>query len=125
MKTATIMLRCMVKYVMVIFSAGICYAQNDVMLQAFYWNVPIDTLNTCGTWWNVLRSQTPELKNAGFTALWVPPPSKGNWGISDVGYGIYDHYDLGNYDQKGSIGTHYGSKKELLQSWNNGKQKKT
>jgi len=89
-------------------------AQNDVMMQAFYWNVPTDEVNLNGTWWDNLNTKLPELKAAGFTALWVPPPSKGNWGISDVGYGIYDHYDLGAYNQKGSVETRYGSKSELL-----------
>ena len=91
-----------------------CFSQNDVMMQAFYWNVPVDEANKNGTWWDVLRTKCPELKNAGFNALWVPPPSKGNWGIVDAGYGVYDHYDLGAYNQKGSVETRYGSKAELL-----------
>ena len=45
--------------------------------------------------------------------MWVPPPSKGNWGITDMGYGIFDHYDLGNYNQKGSTETRFGSRSEL------------
>eukprot|EP00825_Cyclidium_porcatum_P015629 TRINITY_DN18952_c0_g1_i1.p1 TRINITY_DN18952_c0_g1~~TRINITY_DN18952_c0_g1_i1.p1 ORF type:complete len:287 (-),score=36.68 TRINITY_DN18952_c0_g1_i1:65-925(-) len=40
-------------------------------------------------------------------------PCKGNWGIEDMGYGIYDHYDLGAYNQKGSTETRFGSKTEL------------
>ncbi len=88
-------------------------AQNDVMMQAFYWNVPTDVTNKNGTWWDNLRLKVPELKTAGFNCLWVPPPSKGNWAMEDVGYGIYDHYDLGAYNQKGSTETRYGSKAEL------------
>lgn len=30
-----------------------------------------------------------------------------------MGYGIYDHYDLGNYNQKGSVETRFGSRSEL------------
>lgn len=88
-------------------------AQNDVMMQAFYWNVPVDDVAKNGTWWDNLSAKSDELKDAGFTALWIPAPSKGNWGIWDMGYGIYDHYDLGNYDQKGTIETRFGSRKEL------------
>lgn len=99
--------------VWLLFSLSV-FSQNDVMMQAFYWNVPVDEVNKNGTWWDVLRTQCPEIKSAGFNALWVPPPSKGNWGISDAGYGIYDHYDLGAYNQKGSVETRYGSKAELL-----------
>jgi alpha-amylase len=88
-------------------------AQNDAMMQAFYWNVPVDVANKNGTWWTNLNSKANELKNAGITALWIPAPSKGNWGIEDMGYGIYDHYDLGNYFQKGTTETRFGSKTEL------------
>ncbi len=88
-------------------------AQNDVMMQAFYWNLPVDEAALNGTWWDNLSNKSAELKSAGFTGLWVPAPSKGNWGIVDMGYGIYDHYDLGNYYQKGSTETRFGSRAEL------------
>ena len=86
---------------------------DDVMMQAFYWDVPVDEQAKDGSWWNHLREMAPELKKAGISSLWTPIPAKGNWGIYDSGYGIYDHYDLGNYDQKGSVETRYGSRAEL------------
>ena len=89
------------------------YSQNDVMMQAFYWNVPVDTANKNGSWWDTLRIKASSLSSAGFTGLWIPPPSKGNWGIEDMGYGLFDHYDLGNYNQKGSTETRFGSRSEL------------
>jgi alpha-amylase len=98
---------------LIAFSTGRVYAQNDAMMQAFYWNVPVDEANKNGTWWTNLNGKAIELKNAGITALWIPAPSKGNWGISDMGYGIYDHYDLGNYLQKGTTETRFGSRSEL------------
>lgn len=88
-------------------------AQNDVMMQAFYWDVPVDDVNRNGTWWDSLAVKANDLKIAGFTSLWLPSPAKGNWGIYDMGYGIYDHYDLGNYLQKGSMETRFGSRAEL------------
>ncbi|SMD35220.1 alpha-amylase [Reichenbachiella faecimaris] len=88
-------------------------AQDDVMMQAFYWNLPVDETNLDGDWWDNLADKSTYLKNAGFTGLWLPSPSKGNWGIVDMGYGIYDHYDLGNYNQKGSTETRFGSRSEL------------
>lgn len=88
-------------------------AQNDVMMQAFYWDLPVDITGKNGTWWDNLNSKAQELKTAGITGIWVPCPSKGNWGITDMGYGIYDHYDLGNYLQKGSVETRFGSRREL------------
>lgn len=93
--------------------ASASQAQDDVMMQAFYWNLPVDETNLDGDWWDNLANKSTYLKNAGFTGLWLPSPSKGNWGIIDMGYGIYDHYDLGNYYQKGSTETRFGSRAEL------------
>ena len=31
-----------------------------------------------------------------------------------MGYGVYDTYDLGEFEQKGSVPTKYGTKKEYL-----------
>lgn len=88
---------------------------NDVMMQAFYWDVPVNESAKDGTWWNVLKTKASELKAAGITGIWTPCPAKGNWGIVDNGYGIYDHYDLGNYNQKGTVETRFGSRSELEQ----------
>lgn len=88
-------------------------AQNDVMMQAFYWDVPVDDVNKNGTWWDNLSTKSDGMKAAGFTGLWIPAPSKGNFGIYDMGYGVFDHYDLGNYNQKGTIETRFGSRAEL------------
>ena len=39
-------------------------------------------------------------------------------GISqeDVGYGVYDMYDLGEFNQKGTVRTKYGTKEEYLEA---------
>ena len=34
--------------------------------------------------------------------------------MQDVGYGVYDLYDLGEFDQKGTVPTKYGTKDEYL-----------
>lgn len=82
---------------------------NGVMLQSFHWYLPADQKH-----WQRLSEAAPQLARAGFTALWLPPASKGAAGGFDVGYGIYDLYDLGEFDQKGSIPTKYGTRDELL-----------
>ncbi|KAJ9086062.1 hypothetical protein DSO57_1007998 [Entomophthora muscae] len=84
-------------------------ALNGVMLQAFEWNLPSD-----GNHWNWLKNQAEYLKNIGVTAVWLPPASKGEGGINDVGYGIYDAWDLGEFQQKGAVRTKYGTKQELV-----------
>ena len=85
-----------------VFSLAACSTQkeeplqplDDVMMQAFYWDVPVDDQAKDGTWWDHLSSLAPELKGAGISSLWTPIPAKGNWGIYDSGYGIYDHYEV-------------------------------
>ena len=79
-----------------------------VLMQGFYWDVP-----SGGTWYNVLASKAKELKAAGFTAIWFPPPTKGMSGGYSMGYDVFDHYDLGEYNQKGTVETRFGSIDEL------------
>ncbi|HAP58956.1 MAG TPA: alpha-amylase, partial [Cytophagales bacterium] len=95
------------------FAGFTAKAQNDVMMQAFYWDVPVDNVNLNGTWWDNLKSKAAAMDDAGFTGIWIPSASKGNFGIWDMGYGIYDHYDMGNYNQKGTTETRFGSRAEL------------
>ncbi|MCR5608791.1 MAG: alpha-amylase [Lachnospiraceae bacterium] len=78
---------------------------NGVMMQAFEWG----TTNK-GTHWTTLASQAPSLSQAGITAFWLPPAYKGDAGTNDVGYGVYDLYDLGEFNQKGTTRTKYGTK---------------
>lgn len=84
---------------------------NGVMMQYFHWyNAPDGTL------WNELATNSEELAAAGITAVWLPPAYKGTGGGYDVGYGIYDLFDLGEFDQKGSVRTKYGTKAEYIQA---------
>ena len=62
----------------------------------------------------MMKERATELKKTGFSAVWIPPVFKAT-NTSDVGYGIYDMYDIGEFDQKGSIRTKYGTKEELLE----------
>ena len=84
---------------------------NGVMMQYFHWYSPDD-----GTLWDDVSSQADALAQAGFTALWLPPAYKGIGGSRDVGYGVYDLYDLGEFEQKGSIRTKYGTRQQYLQA---------
>lgn len=45
--------------------------------------------------------------------MWLPPPTKAA-GQDSTGYDVYDIYDLGEFDQKGGVRTHWGTKEELL-----------
>lgn len=82
---------------------------NGVMMQYFHWYNEPD-----GQLWNQVAKSAPELAAKGVTALWLPPAYKGTGGGYDVGYGVYDIFDLGEFDQKGSVRTKYGTKDEYL-----------
>ena len=83
---------------------------NGVMMQGFYWDVPTSTNGQ--SWWQLLGSQATDLSSAGITAVWLPPAYKGGSGY-DVGYGVYDRYDLGEFNQKGTVATRYGTLAQL------------
>lgn len=78
------------------------------MMQFFEWNTPKD-----GGHWNHLAAEAANLSDVGITAIWIPPAYKGHVGTDDVGYGVYDFYDLGEFNQKGTVRTKYGTKAEL------------
>lgn len=82
---------------------------NGTMMQYFHWYIPDD-----GTLWEQVQDRASELAQAGFTVLWLPPAYKGQGGQFDVGYGVYDLFDLGEFDQKGSVRTKYGTKEQYL-----------
>lgn len=82
--------------------------RNHTMMQFFEWHVESD-----GTHWNQLKALAPELKSRGINSIWIPPVTKGQ-SVEDTGYGVYDLYDLGEFDQKGTVRTKYGTKEELI-----------
>ncbi len=87
--------------------------KSDVYMQAFYWNPPPG-----GIWYDSLARLAPRLASAGFGAVWYPPPEKGASGGFSMGYDPYDHFDFGEFDQKGSLETRFGSRQELVNSIN-------
>ena len=82
---------------------------NETMMQYFEWYLP----NNCSLWKNIIKT-APQLKKMGITSVWLPPCFKSAGGIDDTGYGVYDLYDLGEFNQKGNIRTKYGTKDEYI-----------
>ena len=80
------------------------------MIQFFEWYIPDDHSH-----WKRLLSALPELKKTGIDNVWIPPACKAS-SPQGNGYDIYDLYDLGEFDDKGSVGTKWGTKEELLQA---------
>lgn len=81
--------------------------RNTVMLQGFEWYLPDD-----GQHWNRLKDMAEELTQMGVGGVWLPPFCKAT-GTNDTGYGVYDLWDLGEFDQKGAVRTKYGTREEL------------
>ena len=84
--------------------------ENQTLMQYFEWYLPND-----GQHWNRLARDAPHLASKGIRKVWMPPAFKAT-SSNDVGYGIYDLFDLGEFDQKGTIRTKYGLKEEYLKA---------
>ncbi len=84
---------------------------NGAMMQFFHWYTPAD-----GSLWRFLAQESQSLADAGITSVWLPPAYKGAGGGDDTGYGTYDLFDLGEFDQKGSVRTKYGTKDEYVEA---------
>jgi glycosidase len=78
------------------------HARGEAMLQLFNQS------------WVEVTEKIPEIAEAGYTSLWLPPPAKAMGG-SSVGYDLFDPFDLGDKNQRGTIRTLYGTKDELLE----------
>ena len=82
---------------------------NHVMFQAFEWETEGEGF------YARLMEKAPELVARGVDSVWLPPVYKAS-SVNDQGYGTYDLYDLGEFDQKGTVRTKYGTKEELLEA---------
>jgi alpha-amylase len=83
-------------------------AINATMMQYFHWTYPSN-----GSLWGEVTRNARSLADTGFTALWLPPAYKARDGAEDVGYGTYDLFDFGEFNQKGSVRTKYGTRAEF------------
>lgn len=81
--------------------------ENGVIMQYFEWYLPND-----GNLWKQLKQDAKHLHEIGVTAVWIPPAYKADE-QQDEGYATYDLFDLGEFDQKGTVRTKYGTKQEL------------
>ncbi|HPG00347.1 MAG TPA: alpha-amylase family glycosyl hydrolase [Kiritimatiellia bacterium] len=84
----------------VLMAAGALPASAEVILQYF------------NTSWNEIAERMPELAEAGYTALWLPPPFKAGGQLS-VGFDTFDRFDIGTKDQMGGVPTRYGTGDDL------------
>ena len=64
--------------------------------------------------WPDLVQKMPEIAEAGYDSIWLPPPAKGS-SVYSIGYDQFDPYDLGDVNQSGTTATHWGTKAQLQQ----------
>jgi alpha-amylase len=83
--------------------------RNRTIFQFFHWYFKDD-----GSLWNHCREHAQFLADLGFSDIWLPPAYKSWRGIHEPGYAVYDHFDLGEFDQKGTVRTRWGTKQEYL-----------
>lgn len=94
---------------------------NEVILQGFYWYIgdPGSANQSAeSNLYQLYKTNATQYHNDGFTAIWMPPSGKAFSPGTDfnVGYAVYDHYDLGEFDQEGSVRTKYGTRGELIEA---------
>lgn len=82
---------------------------NKTLVQYFEWYLAAD----CSHWKRAARD-AQHLAEIGVSGVWLPPAYKGAGGANDIGYGVYDMYDLGEFMQKGTVPTKYGTKDEYV-----------
>lgn len=82
---------------------------NPTLFQFFHWYYPND-----GSLWDHCAREAPRLAQLGFTHVWLPPAYKSAWGSNEPGYAVYDLFDLGEFDQRGTVRTKYGTKEQYL-----------
>jgi alpha-amylase len=99
-------------------------SENPVILQAFDWYIKDpDSANPepeSNLWQFIADNKASEIAADGFTHVWLPPTGKA-FSLDNsynVGYAIYDHYDLGEFNQMGRVRTKYGTKDELITAVN-------
>ncbi len=103
-----------------LFLTSLWAAPNSTILQGFDWYIadpgtPHQTPES-NLWQLFAGKRGVEIANMGFTHVWLPPMSKAFTPTGDgfnVGYAVYDHYDLGEFHQMGAVRTKYGTKEEL------------
>lgn len=91
---------------------------NSTMLQFFHWYTEGNS-----KLYDEIKKSGAYLKELGIDHVWFPPAYKGDGGGYSVGYDPYDLFDLGEFDQKGTVPTKYGSREQYLNAIQSLKEK--
>ncbi len=63
--------------------------------------------------YKTILKRLPEVVQAGYSSIYLPPPQKSGGGGNSVGYNPVDRFDLGDRYQLSSLKTQYGTTQEL------------
>ncbi len=76
---------------------------------------PFDGNRRTPFWWDHVASMANSFRQAGFTAVLLPPAIKTNAGAfpGADGYGPFDDYDIGSKNQYFSVATRFGPRERL------------
>jgi len=80
---------------------------NGTMMQYFHWYYPAED-----PLWIKVNHEAGRLANLGINAVWLPPAFKSTVGGISNGYDVYDIYDLGQFEQKGTVKTKWGTRRQ-------------
>lgn len=91
--------------------------ENTTLFQSFEWYLPAPSGSTSvhPSHYTLLSTLLPHLAALGISHIWLPPGCKAT-STHDNGYGIYDLWDLGEFDAKNNGNpsrTKWGTKPEL------------
>ena len=91
------------------------WPENKTLLQTFEWHTastPFHESPSTSSHYPRITRTLSSLAHVGITSIWLPPGCKAN-NPEGNGYDCYDLWDLGEFDQKGSRSTKWGSREEL------------
>ncbi|RYG79912.1 hypothetical protein EON77_08520, partial [bacterium] len=96
----------------------VLYDSNGGQNYAFTWRYTPKTrrgaiLQWFATDYRTMMRRLPQVVEAGYGAIYLPPPQKSGAGAYSVGYNPFDRFDLGDRLQLGTVATRYGTTQEL------------
>jgi alpha-amylase len=76
---------------------------------------PFDDMSSDTWWYDRIGQLAQDLSERSITDVLFPSPCKTQSGAyrTGEGYGLFDHYDLGDKDQRGSVATRFGTADQL------------
>lgn len=90
---------------------GLDQLEPRLLLAAQPWDIsPAPFFQWFEASYDTIDHRIADLFQAGYGAVWTPPPSRGDTSDFTVGYDVYDRFDLGQWDRQTLYGTEEGLK---------------